>query len=274
MKTFRLLFLYLFLASQIVVISQIPAGYYGNANGLSGQELREALHHIIKDHITFPYTSTATDVWKILQIADRDPDNPENVIGIYSGFSMNGPAQYDGGDGWNREHVWPQSRGDFGTARGAGTDLHHLRAADISTNSARSNRFFDIAPNQYIDQSGQYSGSTNSYTSSHRYVFEPRDEVKGDIACILFYMVVRYEGTNGELNLELTDEILPSNDRSPLMGKASRLVEWHLADPVDDEERRRNDIVYSYQQNRNPFIDHPEFVCLILSPSLNGIYIQ
>ena len=58
------------------------------------------------------------------------------------------------------------------------------------------------------------------------------------------------------------------------MGKASRLVEWHLADPVDDEERRRNDIIYSYQQNRNPFIDHPEFVCLILSPSLNGIYIQ
>ncbi len=245
--------------------SQIPAGYYDQANGLSGDQLKAALHNIIDGHTTYPYSSSGTDTWDILKEADRDPQNPNNVIGIYSGFSMNGAAEYDGGNGWSREHVWAKSRGDFGTSQGAGTDVHHLRAEDVSTNSARSNRNFDYADYFYTDGSGQYSGATLSKTSDTDYVWEPRDEVKGDVARMIFYMVVRYEGTNGDPDLELTDIYQTSTSKDPLHAKLTTLIEWHLNDPVTDAERTRNDIIYGYQQNRNPFIDHPEYVCELYS---------
>ncbi len=245
------------------LFSQIPAGYYNDAAGLSGDPLKNALHTIIDGQIEFPYSSDSTDVWDILKEADRDPNNPNNVIGIYSGFSMNAALEYDGGNGWNKEHVWAKSRGDFGTAPGPGTDVHHLRAADVTTNSARSNRNFDNCSEPYVDSGGNYSGATPSFTSSTDWVWQPRAAIKGDIARMIFYMVVRYEGSNGEPDLELTDTNLSNGDKSPLHARMTTLLQWHNDDPVDDAERTRNDVVYSYQQNRNPFIDHPEYACEI-----------
>ena len=219
------------------------------------------MYNIIKGHTEYPYSSSSTDTWDILKEADRDPNNANNVIGLYSGFSMDGPAEYDGGNGWTREHVWAKSRGDFGTTEGAGTDLHHLRAEDASTNSARSNRNFAEGTEQYIDGSGQYSGPTQSYTGgSAEFTWEPPASVKGDVARMIFYMAARYEGENGEPDLELTENLLTSSDKSPLHGRLSDLLNWHAQDPVDDAERSRNDIIYGYQNNRNPFIDHPEYV--------------
>jgi len=243
------------------VTAQIPAGYYDSVGELTGEELKTALYNIIKGHTKFPYTSSNTDVWDILKEADRDPNNVENVLGIYSNFSMNAAQEYNNGSGWNREHVWAKSRGDFGTSPGAGTDTHHLRAADISTNSARSNRNFDTADTEYIDGSGTYSGVTGSKTSSTNFVWEPRNVVKGDVARMIFYMATRYEGENGEPDLELTETLLTNTDKSPLHAKLSVLLEWHLADEVSAEEQRRNDIIYGFQKNRNPYIDHPEYVC-------------
>ena len=251
-------------------IAQIPDGYYNSAQNLNGENLKAALHNIIKGHTEFPYSSSSTDVWDILKDADRDPNNSANVIGIYSNFSMDAAKEYDNNAGWNREHVWAKSRGDFGTSPGAGTDVHHLRAADISTNSARNNRNFDEAPNQYIDGSGNYSGPTDSYTSSTDWVWEPRDEVKGDVARMMFYMATRYEGDSGEPDLELTESLLNNTDKSPIHGKMSVLLAWHLADPVSAAEQNRNDIVYGYQGNRNPYIDHPEYVCEIYTCSATG----
>lgn len=249
-----------------ILFAQIPQGYYDGTDGLSGDQLKAALNNIIKGHTTYPYSSSSTDVWDILKEADRDPNNANNVIGLYSGFSMDAAAEYNSGDGWNREHVWAKSRGDFGTTQGAGTDVHHLRAADISTNSARNNRSFaESANDPYVDASGSYNGPTGSYTSSSEYVWKPRAEVRGDVARMIFYMATRYEGDAGEPDLELTDQILSNTDKSPLHGRMSDLLLWHQQDPVDDAERNRNDIVYSYQNNRNPFIDHPEFVALIWS---------
>jgi endonuclease I len=250
--------------------AQIPTGYYNSASGLTGEQLKNALNDIIDDHTEFPYSSSGTDVWDILKVADRDPNNASNVIGLYSGFSMNAAAEYDGAAGWNREHVWAKSRGDFGTSKGAGTDLHHLRATDVSTNSARNNRNFDSAPTQYVDVSGNYNGTTDSYTSSVDWIWEPRDEVKGDVARMILYMTVRYEGENGEVDLELTDNLLTNTDQSPIHGKASVLIQWHLDDPVSSEEIARNNVVHSYQSNRNPFIDHPEYVCEVYSSYCTG----
>ena len=89
--------------------------------------------------------------------------------------------------------------------------------------------------------------------------WEPRDEVKGDVARMIFYMAVRYEGANGEPDLEVNDKV--DNGSDPFMGKVSVLKEWNEADPVDAFEANRNEVIFSeIQHNRNPFIDHPEWV--------------
>ena len=246
------------------VMAQAPAGYYNSAQGLTGLELKTALYNIIKGHTEYPYSDATTDTWDILKETDRDPNNANNVIGLYSNFSMNGPLEYDGGNGWTREHVWAKSRGDFGTLPGPGTDVHHLRAEDASVNSARGNRNFDEATEPYVDASGQYSGATGSFTGgSAAFTWEPRAEVKGDVARMMFYMATRYEGDGTEPDLELVEYLLDQADKSPVHAKLSVLLAWHAADPVDAMELNRNDIIYGYQGNRNPFIDHPEYVSAI-----------
>jgi endonuclease I len=239
---------------------QIPNGYYDRAANLTGETLKKSLYNIIKGHTTYPYTSTGLDTWDILKIADQDPKNRDNVIGIYSGFSMNGEAEYNNGNGWSREHVWSKSRGNFGTSRGIGTDCHHLRAEDVSTNNARSNRNFDECSTVYIDKSGTYKGSTESFTSGTSFVWKPREEVLGDIARILFYMATRYEGENGEPDLELTEILQSRTSNEPLHARLSTLLTWHLEDPVSQAEKDRNNVIYDFQRNRNPYIDHPEYV--------------
>jgi endonuclease I len=234
--------------------AQIPDGYYNSAENKSDQALRSALHNIIDDHNEFPYTSSATDTWDILQESDADPLNSNNVILIYTRESVNGPQEYNGGGGWNREHVWAKSRGDFGTATGEGTDVHNLRASNIQVNSTRLNYSFDDCTSNSCNQT--YG---NLYSAS-ALVFEPRDEDKGDVARIIFYMDLRYEGDSGEEDLEMTESILSTSSKLPRHGVRSTLLQWHELDPVDDFERNRNDVIYSYQGNRNPFIDHPELV--------------
>lgn len=269
MITTRNILLIKFLFVSCASYAQAPQGYYDNVLNKCGDELKTALHTIIKGHKEYPYSSSRTDVWDILKETDRDSANENHVVGIYSGFSMDAAAEYNRGKGWNREHVWAKSRGNFGTSKGAGTDVHHIRAADISTNSARNNRNFDESIIQYIDQSGNYSGTTNCYTSDTAWTWEPREDIKGDIARMLFYMAVRYEGTEGEPDLELIEEYQNSSSKAPFHAKLSVLIDWHVADPVDEYERQRNNIIYNYQQNRNPFIDYPEYVGWIWTRQCN-----
>ncbi len=241
-----------------VLWAQAPAGYYDPAAGLSGTQLKAALYNIIKGHTEYPYSSsTSTDVWDILKESDRDPNNPNNVILLYTGWSVDAAQEYNNGNGWSREHVWAKSRGNFGTAPGPGTDCHHLRPVDVSVNSARSNRWFAECNEEYYDN----GVPTGSYTSSTEWVWKPRDAVKGDVARMIFYMATRYEGENGEPDLEVVDYIPADNSTTlPIHAKLSDLLLWNQQDPVDDFERNRNEVVYSYQHNRNPFIDHPEYV--------------
>lgn len=247
----------LFLLIPFLHVAQIPEGYYDSATGLSGESLKAALNEVIKGHVEFPYTSSATDTWDILKESDRDTTNPENVILIYTGWSVNAAQEYNSGKGWSREHVWAKSHGDFGTIKGAGTDVHNLRPADISVNSARGNKDFDWGGELYIDGDGPTENRSDTDS------WEPRDAVKGDVARILFYMAVRYEGNNGEPDLELVDQVNTyslNEDGKGYHGKLSTLLEWHKTDPVDSFEINRNNVIYSFQQNRNPFIDFPEFV--------------
>lgn len=223
--------------------------YYKDAEGKTGSALKTALHNIIDDHQTLSYDA----LWAALRVTDEDPANPNNVILLYTGRSQSKTSNGGGANDWNREHVWAKSHGDFGTSRGPGTDLHHLRPTDASVNSSRSNLDFDNGGREHAEALGNYYDSDS---------WEPRDEVKGDVARMLFYMAVRYEGDSGEIDLELND--LVNNGIAPLHGKMSVLLEWHEEDPVDEREIRRNLIIFEdYQGNRNPFIDHPEFADMI-----------
>ncbi|RIW38485.1 ribonuclease [Bacillus salacetis] len=228
---------------------EIKDPYYEEASGKTGVELKKALHEIIDDHRMLTYA----EVWTALRETDKDPDNPDNVILLYTGRSQSKLLNGGGADDWNREHVWAKSHGGFGTSKGAGTDLHHLRPTDTTVNSSRSNLDFDNGGSPHKEAKGNFYDNDS---------WEPRDEVKGDVARMLFYMAVRYEGDSGELDLELNDRV--ENGSNPLHGKSSVLIDWHLKDPVDENERRRNEIIFEkYQGNRNPFIDHPEWAQMI-----------
>lgn len=220
--------------------------YYQTAIGKTGSSLKSALHNIIDDHRELSYDN----VWDALRNTDEDPNNPNNVILLYTGRSQSELTNGGNVNDWNREHVWAKSHGDFGTVMGPGTDLHHLRPTDVSVNSSRGNKDFDMGGTQHSEALGNYTDSDS---------WEPRDAVKGDVARMLFYMAVRYEGDSGEVDLELNNSV--NNGTAPYHGKMSVLIQWHKQDPVDAREMRRNDIIYKdYQYNRNPFIDHPEWV--------------
>ncbi len=257
----RIIFLLIIIVCQsLIANSQIPTGYYSTAEGLTEDNLKIALYNIIKGHTEYPYTSDNTDTWDILKESDKDTINPDNVILFYTGWTVDAAQEYNSASGWSREHVWAKSRGDFGTTMVAGTDAHHLRPTDISVNSARNNRWFDNCTEQYIDG----GVPTDSYTSSTSWVWQPRDEVKGDAARMIFYIATRYEGENDEPDLEVID-YLPADQytNDPIHAKLSALLQWHEEDPVDDYERNRNEVIYGYQGNRNPYIYHPEYVSLI-----------
>jgi len=252
-----LLFATYLLGSFSTLFSQIPIGYYDSADEKTGDVLKTALYNIIKGHTEYPYSSSSTDVWDILKETDKDTSNPENVILFYTGWSVNAAQEFNNESGWNREHVWAKSRGDFGTSSGPGTDAHHLRPTDITVNNARANRWFDTCSTPYFDAGLE----TGCFLNDSRWAWQPRDEVKGDVARMIFYMATRYEGENGEPDLEIIDSF-PSDDytKDPVHAKLSALLAWHEEDPVDEYERNRNEVIYGFQNNRNPFIDHPEYV--------------
>lgn len=225
--------------------------YYAPALGLEGFELRAALHNIVKSgHIRLTYAQ----VWSALQYADEDPDNTANVLLLYTGRSADkndrdGQPGFDN-DSWNREHVWAKSYGFPDDHQFAYTDIHHLRPADKTVNSSRSNKAFD--------NGGTAQGEApDTFTDSDSW--EPRDSVKGDVARMLFYMDVRYEGTDGSTpDLVLVDNTAMATGDANI-GKLCTLVEWNQLDPVDNFEMRRNHRLQEWQGNRNPFIDNPNW---------------
>ncbi|MET9585269.1 endonuclease [Streptomyces sp. NPDC006539] len=220
--------------------------YYQDALGKTGTQLKSALHSIISVQTKISYSQ----VWDALKNTDQDPANSSNVILLYTGRSE--PKSDNGGavGQWNREHVWAKSHGDFGTSTGPGTDIHHLRPEDVTVNSIRGNKDFD-------NGGTAVSGAAGNYTDSDS--FEPRDAVKGDVARMILYMAVRYEGDDALADLEPNDRV--DNGSAPNIGRLSVLKQWSQEDPPDSFEERRNDVIFDrYQHNRNPFIDHPEWV--------------
>ena len=241
-----------------------PSNYYTSAENLTGNDLRSALHEIINDHDTVAYANSD----EALMVLNEDPANTNNVILIYSRISAPktdfGVYAYE----WNREHLWANSYG-IDSIQPAYSDLHNLRPCNVSINSTRSNKIYDYS--DISDSKYKNPAHTNApLTSSDSDSWEPPDVVKGDIARSLFYMDVRYEGTSGEPDLILTDNIGAINTATNFMGRLGTLIKWHQLDPVDDAERLRNDQIFDlFQNNRNPFVDHPEWVQAVFVPRIN-----
>ncbi|MEH7156087.1 chitobiase/beta-hexosaminidase C-terminal domain-containing protein [Neobacillus drentensis] len=233
-----------------VTVTAVPATnvepYYQAATGKTGADLKLALHTIIKS--TQSTKLSYAQVTEALKQTDEDPNNPNNVILLYTNRSQAKTTFGSGVNDWNREHVWAKSHGDFGTTAGPGTDIHHLRPTDASVNSTRGHLDFDIGGKSQGECADCYYDADS---------FEPPNRVKGDIARMLMYMDVRYEGDGGELNLELADKV--NTYPTPFHGKKSVLLQWSKMDPPDAFEKHRNDVIQSIQGNRNPFIDHPEW---------------
>ena len=237
------------------VSSTAPAGYYSSIEGLSGATLKQALQDIIANPAVV-HAHNYGDIYDILKVADQNPANsnkvwlmyveqPRSKIDVQEGNTNTGK--------WNREHIYAQSRGGFADATSifadginiwlptnandilAGhADAHHLRAEDGPENTTRSNR------NYGIDYNGP-AGSQGSW--------------RGDVARSLFYMAVRYNGLS-IINGNPAD----SPTTAGTIGDLASLLVWNQVDPRDDFEMNRNNYIYTWQVNRNPFIDYPSLV--------------
>ncbi|MFZ5940427.1 MAG: endonuclease [Bacteroidota bacterium] len=248
MKKLILAILFLFTAG-ISLKSQI-AGYYNGTEGKTGDDLKAALHEIIKGHVDFSYS----DAKYLMNYADADVSNENNVILIYTRRSQSNTTWGSGSNDINREHVWSKSHGNFEGIRPMDGDVNNLHPADASVNITKSNLDFDEC-----SATGTLIAEANAYYTSTQ--FEPQDAAKGEVARTIFYMAVRYEGTDGEIDLEMADRLGTADANE--YGKMSTLLQWNRDFPPSDRERRRNERIWDTQKNRNPFIDHPEYADLI-----------
>lgn len=259
-----------FLCSLLVLATevtqgQIPNGYYSNANGKTGSELKTALFNIIKNHTSISYDQ----LWTAFKSTDKKPngkvwdmysDNPGGTPPYEFTFVTDQCGNYSvEGDCYNREHSFPDSW--FNGAAPMHTDLFHLYPTDGKVNWQRSNYpYGEVSNPTWTSLNGSKLGPS-SYPGYTGVVFEPIDDYKGDFARSYFYMVTRYEDKVASWS---TDMLNGTAYPAFSTWAKNMLLEWSAQDPVSQKEIDRNNVVYNqYQHNRNPFIDHPEYAQLI-----------
>jgi len=278
-----------------LVFSQIPSGYYDGTSSLTGYALKTKLHEIISSkNINWHYGDLTefynkTDLDKYY---DHDASNTTILLDIYSEIpngtdvyeytvaNLTGSANAEG-QGWNREHMMPQST--FNSNYPMYSDLFYVIPTDARINQLRSNYPYGIAKTTttpfYTFTNGSRISANGTPGSGYTgRVYEPIDEFKGDIARSLLYFAVRYEGKLGLFNYY--NGTSAANDRSPLDGTEEKafedwylniLLQWHNQDPVSQREIDRNNEVYALQKNRNPFIDYPQWVNAIWNQTANSL---
>lgn len=256
--------------------SEALKAYYQSAEEKTGFELKTALYGIIKGHTTKTYS----DLWTFMSTYSLDTyyENDNTILDMYTeipsasdSFNFAPVVKQCGnygaeGDCYNREHSFPKSW--FNDGYPMYTDIHHLFATDGKVNGMRSNfPYGEVDTATYISSNGSKLGSptaelvANGFTGDT--VFEPIDEFKGDFARAYFYMATRYENRidSWSANSDNADSVLDgSSDAVFEPWVITMLKRWNENDPVSAKEQYRNDAAFQFQGNRNPFIDHPEFV--------------
>lgn len=271
----------LFLLFTLLNLAQ-PANYYITATG-SGYTLKTQLYNIINNNTNSSGTANYGDLWNLYTTTafrDNYYENDGSLLDVYSEIPNTPPdtalndsyeytstgqqcGNYSGeGDCYNREHVIPKSV--FNDNYPMYSDAHFVLPTDGWVNNKRDTYAFGkVSSPTYTSSNGSKLGSNLNSGYSAGYsgvVFEPIDEFKGDIARALLYFATRYQDQtaswtytmfNGTSNQVFTNTFL------------NILISWHNLDPVSPYEIAKNDAVYNFQGNRNPYIDHPEYVCQI-----------
>lgn len=253
-----------------ILFCQIPSGYYTDAEGKTGAQLKTALFNKIKGHTDKGYTY----VWTAFNTTDKKANG--KVWDIYSSkewtFSSNQCGNYGKeGDCYNREHSFPKSW--FSDASPMHNDLFHLYPSDGYVNGIRGNLVFgEVGTANYTSTNGCKRGN-NVFPGYSGTVFEPADEYKGDLARTYFYFATRYEdriagweNNDNDADAALNGTTFPVYEQWYI----NLLAKWHNQDPVSQKEIERNNTIYAIQGNRNPYIDHPEYAGLIWNFSVTG----
>jgi endonuclease I len=263
------------LLSVTIGFAQIPSGYYNTATG-TGYTLKTQLYNIIKGHTDNGYAGLYTTY----QTSDVDNfyENDGTVLDMYSeNPSGTDPYNYSTGstqrcgnysvegDCYNREHIIPQSV--FNEQSPMVADAHFITPTDGKVNGMRSNYpHGTVNSATYTSQNGGKLGSS-SVSGYSGTVFEPINAFKGDIARMYFYFATRYENTVAGYSYAMFDG---SNNKVFTTAFLNVLLAWHAQDPVSAREIARNNAIYARQNNRNPYIDHPEYVNQIWGGTPSG----
>ena len=249
-----------------IVSSTQPHGYYDSLNGLADNELRQAIQNIIAEEGVVR-AQTYAEMTEILKEADQNPEHSNQVWLVYSEFGrskLDFQSSSDSFEKWNREHTYPRRRAGYysikldevldgkevfwntnaDSLRHGNSDAHALRAADSRENTSRGKKHF-----------GQYKGPVGTL-----------GKFKGDVARGVFYMALRYNALKIVEGFPL--------DTAGELGDLTTLLEWHGNDPPDDFEMNRNNIIYTWQINRNPFIDQPELIEYIWGNKVGQVWNQ
>ena len=287
----KLLLPIIFLSS--FAFAQIPAGYYDGTTALTGYALKTKIHEIISaSNINWHYSDlpnyynqTDLDIYYdhgasnttfLLDMYSENPSGTDAYEYISSQLISTSSAE---GLGYNREHAMPQST--FYSNYPMYSDLFFVIPTDARINQLRSNYPYGIANSTihytFTNTSKIGNNGTPGMTYTGR-VYEPINEFKGDIARALLYFAVRYESKLATFKYDSTTN--PVTDRTQLDGTNERafdlpyiqmLKAWNVLDPVSQKEIDRNNAVYNIQKNRNPFVDHPEWINLIWSETPDAI---
>lgn len=260
------------------IFAQIPTGYYDGTAGLTGAALKTKLSQIITsghqaksyDNLYNGYPNTDKDKYyendgSVLDMYSENPSGADPYV-YQHGVKKCGSYSTEG-DCYNREHLVPQSF--FGSASPMVSDIHHIPPTDGKVNGMRSNNPFGVVTSPtFTSQNGSKLGK-NTTAGYSGVVFEPIDAFKGDIARMVFYFVTRYES---KLSSFSTGNMLGGSAYPGLQNwELQVLLAWNAADPVSQREIDRNNAAYTYQGNRNPYIDNPSFVNLVWGGSTPSV---
>ena len=275
---------YLLLLLSVIATAQAPANYYNNATG-TGYTLKTQLKTIITNgHIDKSYAGLWT-IYTNSAFRDNYYENDGSLLDLYSEnptgidpynytSTSNQCGSYNSeGDCYNREHLVPQSYFDSFATNPMKNDPFHVFPSDGKVNGERNNLGFGIVGTaNYTSQNGSKRGTMASspYSTYTGTVFEPIDAFKGDVARAYFYFATRYESSMGSFYNAASSTTCQA--KAMFDGSTNKvfsddfiliLIKWHLEDPVSNYEIAKNNAIYAYQGNRNPYIDNPSYVCMI-----------
>ena len=256
----------------IAVAETMPTGYYDKIDGTQDSILKGTLKSIIRDHTVIPYGNGSNSTWNVFYYSDQDENGycMDMYCDSWQKFGKAGTVV----SGCNIEHSFAKSWWG-GTKNDAYQDCYHLNPSNSTANSSRSNYPLGVPTQDIKDQSstGSLRVGKATYEGETFYVFEPKDEYKGDFARAYFYMATCYgRDINGNYDVVCSKYKGWRLDNKDVGSKFAMqnnnylefrdweievLLTWHRQDPVSEKELKRMDAVSNFQHNRNPYIEYP-----------------